>query len=64
MPGLRLLLRLAPFLVGALAAAVWLQRRRPQRAALAGPPAPSQIEPPYEPIDIVSIVDDLPAVDP
>jgi hypothetical protein len=64
MPGLRLLLRMAPFLVGALAAAVWLQRRRPQRVALAGRPAPPQIEPPNEPVDIVTIVDDLPAVEP
>ena len=71
MPGLRLLLRMAPFLVGAIAAAVWLQRRRPQRAGLSAPPAPPQIEPPtartgrfereplYEPIDIVTVVDDL-----
>ena len=59
MPGLRLLLRMAPFLVGAIAAAVWLQRRAPQRAALAAPPAPPQLEPRYEPIDIVTVVDDL-----
>jgi hypothetical protein len=52
MPGLRLLLRMAPFLVGALAAGVWLQRRRPQPPALAPPPAVRQI-------DIVSVVDDL-----
>jgi hypothetical protein len=52
MPGLRLLLRMAPFLVGALAAGVWLQRRRPQPPAL-GPP------PPVRQIDIVSVVDDL-----
>ena len=38
MPGLRLLLRMAPFLVGALATAVWLQRRRPQPIAPAPPP--------------------------
>ena len=59
MPGLRLLLRMAPFLVGALAAAVWLQRRAPQRVALAAPPAPPQLEPRYEPIVIVTVVDDL-----
>jgi hypothetical protein len=63
MPGLRLLLRMAPFLVGAIAAAVWLQRRASQRVALAAPPAPPQLEPPpepqYEPIDIVTVVDDL-----
>jgi hypothetical protein len=59
MPGLRLLLRMAPFLVGALAAAVWLQRRAPQRVALA-PVAPRpQLAPRYEPIDIVTVVDDL-----
>ena len=52
MPGLRLLLRMAPFLVGALAAGVWLQRRRPQPPALASPP-------PVRQIDIVSVVDDL-----
>ena len=40
MPGLRILLRLAPFLVGALAAAVWLRRRRLERAPL--PPAPAR----------------------
>jgi hypothetical protein len=60
MPGLRLLLRVAPFLVGALAAAVWLQRRAPQRVTLAAaPPAPPQLAPRYEPIDIVTVVDDL-----
>ena len=58
MPGLRLLLRIAPFLVGAIAAAVWLQRRAPQRA-LAAAPAPPQLEARYEPIDIVTVVDDL-----
>jgi hypothetical protein len=70
-PGLRLLLRMAPFLVGAIAAAVWLQRRRPQRATLAAPPSAPRLEPPrprtgrfdreptYEPIDIVTVVDDL-----
>jgi hypothetical protein len=60
MPGLRLLLRMAPFLVGAIAAAVWLQRRAPRRAALSAAPAPPQLEPPRrEPIDIVTVVDDL-----
>ena len=52
MPGLRLLLRMAPFFVGALATAVWLQRRRPQPIALAPTAAVAQI-------DIVSVVDDL-----
>jgi hypothetical protein len=59
MPGLRRLLRIAPFIVGAIAAAVWLQRRAPQRLALAAPPAPRQLEARYEPIDIVTVVDDL-----
>ena len=52
MLGLRLLLRMAPFLVGALATAVWLQRRRPQPVGLTPPPPRPQI-------DIVSVVDDL-----
>jgi hypothetical protein len=52
MPGLRLLLRAAPFLVGALAAGVWLQRRRPQPAAVEPPP-------PVPQLDIVTVVDDL-----
>jgi hypothetical protein len=59
MPGLRILLRIAPFLVGAIAAAVWLQRRGPRRVALAAPPAAPQLESRYEPIDIVTVVDDL-----
>jgi hypothetical protein len=71
-PGLRLLLRFAPLLVGALAAAVWLQRRRhaaaqlpapPPRPALdpVTPPPPQRFErePVPEPVDIVTIVDDL-----
>jgi hypothetical protein len=43
---------MAPFLVGALAAGVWLQRRRPQPPALTPPRTVRQI-------DIVSVVDDL-----
>jgi hypothetical protein len=43
---------MAPFLVGALAAAVWLQGRRPPRPALAPPPAVPRL-------DIVTVVDDL-----
>jgi hypothetical protein len=67
-PGLRLLLRLAPLLLGALAAAVWLERRRRGQVELvAPPPAPAlelqtrhlEREPAPEPIDIVTIVDDL-----
>jgi hypothetical protein len=42
MPGLRLLLRLAPFLVGAVAAAVWLRRRQAGRPLLG--PAPRRAE--------------------
>jgi hypothetical protein len=65
MPGLRLLLRAAPFLVGVVAAAVWLRRMQPQRPQLE-PPKPA-LEPPEprrgrfdrEPIDIVTVVDDL-----
>ena len=60
MPGLRLLLRIAPFLVGAVAAAVWLQRRAPRRAALAAAArARRSSRRRDEPIDIVTVVDDL-----
>jgi hypothetical protein len=73
MPGLRLLLRAAPFLVGAVAAAVWLRRMQPQRPRLEPPKpvdaahpesAPALSEPrtgrfDREPIDIVTVVDDL-----
>ena len=71
-PGLRLLLRFAPLLVGALAAAVWLQRRRHAAAQLPAPPPRPALEPVTpprprrferepmpEPVDIVTIVDDL-----
>jgi hypothetical protein len=67
-PGLRLLPRLAPLLIGALAAAVWLERRRRAQGQLvAAEPAPAlepvaaprEREPAPEPIDIVTIVDDL-----
>jgi hypothetical protein len=74
-PGLRLLLRIAPFLIGALAAAVWLERRRSGRAELPAPPPAPELEPVVatrtgrferepapEPIDIVTVVDDLLAV--
>jgi hypothetical protein len=51
MPGLRFLLRAAPFLAGAVAAGVWLRRSHVERP---------QLEPPRpEPIDIVTVVDDL-----
>jgi len=59
MPGLRLLLRMAPFFVGALAAAVWLRRRQADRLGLAPPPAAPELEPRHEPIDIVTVVNDL-----
>ena len=71
-PGLRLLLRVAPFLIGALAAAVWLERRRRGQALLPAPPPAPELEPVVptrtgrferepapEPIDIVTVVDDL-----
>ena len=71
-PGLRLLLRVAPFLVGALAVAAWLERRRRGQAQLPAPAPPPELEPVAptrtgrfqrepapEPIDIVTIVDDL-----
>ena len=72
MPGLRLLLRLAP-IAGALAGAVWLRRRQLERTRLPAPPPLPEIEPPArpaaprarsegsdrEPIDIVTVVDDL-----
>jgi hypothetical protein len=65
MPGLRLLLRAAPFLVGAVAAAVWLRRMQPQRPQLEPPKAAHEPQQPptgrfeREPIDIVTVVDDL-----
>jgi hypothetical protein len=46
MPGLRLLLRMAPFVVGVLAASVWLRRRKAARRALAAGPRMRQIEGP------------------
>jgi hypothetical protein len=52
--------RVTPFLLGAVAAAIWLRRRRPERPAL-----PVRTEPvPAErtertPVDIVTVVDDL-----
>ena len=71
-PGLRLLLRVALFLIGALAAAVWLERRRRGQAQLLAPPPAPELEPVAptrtgrferkqapEPIDIVTVVDDL-----
>ena len=54
MPGLRLLLRSAPWIVAALAAAIWLRRRAADRPLLE--PA-KRFE--RAPIDIVTVVDDL-----
>jgi hypothetical protein len=48
-PGLRILLRLAPFVVGVLAAAVWLRRRRVERTPLPRPPARPALAPPPDP---------------
>ena len=51
MLAVRLLVRATPFLLGALAAALWLRREASQPPPML-PPAP-------EPIDIVTVVDDL-----
>jgi hypothetical protein len=58
MQGLRLLLRGAPFLVGVVAALVWLRRIQPERPQLE-PPEPRTGRFDREPIDIVTVVDDL-----
>jgi hypothetical protein len=44
-PGLRILLRLAPFFVGALAAAVWLRRRSAERTLLPAAALAPELEP-------------------
>jgi hypothetical protein len=63
---LRLLARAAPVVLGALAAAIWVRRREPERPAL--PPGRAPVEPPstrfvrdseVPPVDIVTVVDDL-----
>ena len=67
MPGLRLLLRMAPFIVGAVAVGVWLRRRGEERKALPagvevrelGAHADPKRRFQREPIDIVTVVDDL-----
>jgi hypothetical protein len=73
MPGLRMLLRIAPYVVGLVAVRVWLGRRDAGRRALAAPEVPQigagpaleepQVAPPRrfhrQPIDIVTVVDDL-----
>jgi hypothetical protein len=57
---LRLLARVTPFLLGAVAAAIWLRRRRPDRLA---PPVRTDSVPSarfeHAPVDIVTVVDDL-----
>jgi hypothetical protein len=73
MPGFRVLLRVAPFVAGLLAVRAWLRRRAAGRRSLPaavevhaiGPaPAPDAPKAPSqrferEPIDIVTVVDDL-----
>jgi hypothetical protein len=65
----RLLARAAPFVLGAVAAGIWLHRRQAERPALRErtgelPPPVPPARPPSRrfvrrPIDIVTIVDDL-----
>ena len=74
MSGLRLLLRVTPIVLGAAAAAVWLRRERVERPLLPAPAEPARadralaepadiegaaIELESQPIDIVTVVDDL-----
>jgi hypothetical protein len=63
MPGLRMLLRIAPLVVGVVAVRVWLRRREAGRRALAAAPQVPQSEAAAsfqrQPIDIVTVVDDL-----
>jgi hypothetical protein len=57
---LRLLARVTPFLVAAVAAAIWLRRRRPDTPAppMRTEPVPAgRVE--HPPVDIVTVVDDL-----
>jgi len=58
MQAFRLLLRASPFLLGALAAAIWLRRGVIERPQLE-PPKPPARRFEREPIDIVTVVDDL-----
>ena len=63
----RVLARVAPFVLGAVAAAIWLRRRQPERPALpvrtgGERPSPERalragLE--GRPVDIVTVVDDL-----
>ena len=73
MSGLRLLLRVTPIVLGAAAAAVWLRRERVEHPMLPAPAEPAPADRPAEPadiegaaielesqpIDIVTVVDDL-----
>lgn len=63
MPGPRLLLRMAPFILGVVAAKVWLRRRAAARKALTADQGLRQVESARRfergPIDIVTVVDDL-----
>ena len=64
MSGLRLLLRVTPIVLGAAAAAVWLRKERVERPMLPAPAEPADlegaaIELESQPIDIVTVVDDL-----
>jgi hypothetical protein len=63
MPGLRMLLRIAPLVVGLLAVRVWLRRREAGRGALVAAGEVPEIASPRrferQPIDIVTVVDDL-----
>jgi len=63
---LRLLVRASTFLLGALAAAIWLRRETVERPQLMPPkpgpeptPKPSTGRFERQPIDIVTVVDDL-----
>ncbi len=59
----RLLARAAPLVLGALAAAIWLRRREPERLVLPAPPKPQRTRfaraADGDPVDIVTVVDDL-----
>ena len=61
MPAFRLILRASPFLLGALAAAIWLRRGQVERPQLEAPKPPQPPAGRFErqPIDIVTVVDDL-----
>jgi hypothetical protein len=57
---LRLIARVTPLVLGAVAAAIWLRRRQPERPALpmrSEPVPASRVE--HTTVDIVTVVDDL-----